>query len=89
MAVGQAPVVKHLQQDVEDVGVRLLDFVEQDQRIGPPPHPLGEVAALLVADIARRSADQAGHRVPLHELRHIDPQQGLLAVEQGGGQGLA
>ena len=30
LAVGQAAVVHHLQQDVEDVGVGLLDLVEQD-----------------------------------------------------------
>ena len=40
LAVGQAPVVEHLQQHVEDVGVRLLDLVEQDDAStaggGPP-----------------------------------------------------
>ena len=29
LTVGQPPVVEHLQQHVEDVGVRLLDLVEQ------------------------------------------------------------
>jgi len=29
LVVGQATVVEHLQQDVEDIGVRLLDLVEQ------------------------------------------------------------
>ena len=32
LAVGQAAVVHHLQQHVEDVGVGLLDLVEQDRR---------------------------------------------------------
>ena len=31
--VGQLAVFKHLQQDVVDVRVRLLDFVEQDDRV--------------------------------------------------------
>ena len=30
VVVGQLAVVHHLQQDVEDVGMRLLDLVEQD-----------------------------------------------------------
>ena len=60
LAVGQPAVVQHLQQDVEDVRVRLLDLVEQDHLVGPAAHRLGQRAALLVADIARRGADQAG-----------------------------
>ena len=31
VVVRQLAVIHHLQQDVEDVGVRLLDLVEQDQ----------------------------------------------------------
>ena len=37
-------------------------------RVRPAPHGLGEVAALLVADVARRRADQARDGVLLHEL---------------------
>ena len=40
LAVGQAPVVEHLEQDVEHVRVGLLDLVEQDDLVraggGPP-----------------------------------------------------
>jgi hypothetical protein len=38
--------------------VRLLDLVEQHHRVGPAPHRLGQLAALVVADVARRRADQ-------------------------------
>ena len=72
LAVGQAAVVEHLQQHVEHVRVRLLDLVEQDHLVGPPPHRLGQRAALLVADIAGRRADQPRDRVLLHVLRHVD-----------------
>ena len=41
-------------------------------RVRLAAHRLGQVAALLVADIARRRADQARHRVLLHELGHVD-----------------
>jgi len=40
LAVGEAAVVEYLQQDVEDVRVRLLDFVEQDHLVGPATHGL-------------------------------------------------
>src|ERR1700721_731804 len=68
-AIGQLPVFKHLQQDVEDVAVRLLDFVEQNDRVRRALHPLGELSALLVAHVARRRTDQLRDRMLLHELR--------------------
>src|SRR5260370_536254 len=58
LAVGQTPIVKHLEQDVEDVAVRLLHLVEQDDLIGPAPHSLRERAALFITDITRRRATE-------------------------------
>ena len=89
LPVGQAAVVEHLQQDVEDVRVRLLDLVEQDHGVRPAAHGLGQVAALLVADVARRRADQPRDRVLLHELGHVDADQRVLGVEQEFGERLA
>ena len=89
LAVGQAAVVQHLQQDVEHVRVRLLDLVEQDQRVRPAAHRLGQVAALLVTDVAGRRADQPGHGVLLHELAHVDAHPRVGRVEQELGQRLA
>src|SRR5947209_12213044 len=67
---------------VEDLGVRLLDLVEKDHRVGAPAHRLRELATLVVADIARRRADQARGRVPLHELRHVELDERVLRVEE-------
>ncbi len=63
LAVGEAPVVEHLEQDVEHVGVRLLDLVEQHDAVGPAAHRLGELAALVVADVARRERRSGGETV--------------------------
>jgi hypothetical protein len=53
LAVGQAAVVEHLQQHVEHVVVRLLDFVEQDHAVRTAANArLGQIAAFLVAHIA-------------------------------------
>ena len=89
LAVGETPVVEHLQQHVEHVRMRLLNLIQQDDRIGPPAHRFGEVAALLVADVAGRRADQARHGVLLHELRHVDADHGVLGVEEELGERLA
>ena len=59
LGVGQPAVVEQLEQDVEHLRVRLLDLVEEDDRVGPAADGLGQLAGLVVADIAWRRADQA------------------------------
>ena len=86
LAVGQAAVVEQLQQDVEHVRVRLLDLVEEEHAVGTAANRLGELAALLVADVSRRRADQPGHGVLLHVFRHVDADHRLLVVEQELGE---
>jgi hypothetical protein len=54
LCVGQPTLVKDLQQRVEDVRVSLFDLVEQHNAERLAAHLLGELAALFVADIARR-----------------------------------
>ena len=88
LGVGDAAVVEDLEQDVEDVVVRLLDLVEEEDGVGLAPHRLGELPALFVADVAGRGADQPRHVVPLHVLAHVDADEVVLAVEERRGQGL-
>ena len=82
LRVGQAAVVEDLEQGVEDVAVRLLDLVEEHDGVRLAPHGLGQLAALLVADVAGRGAHQAADRVPLLVLGHVQPDHVLLGVEQ-------
>ena len=79
LAVGQATVVHHLQEHVEDVGVGLLDLVEQHDRVRAAAHGLGQLAALVVADVAGRRADEARDGVLLHVLGHVDADHRVLA----------
>ena len=88
LAVGQAAVVEHLQQDVEHLRVRLLDLVEQHHDVRPAAHGLGELATLLVADVAGRRADQASDAVLLAVLAHVDAHHRVLVVEQEVGERL-
>ena len=60
----------------------LLHLVEQHQAVRPAPHRLGELASLLVADVARWGADQSGHRVLLGVLAHVDADHRPFVVEQ-------
>ncbi len=89
VAVGQPAVVEHLQQHVEHVAMGFLDFVQQDDAIGAAADGFGQAAPLFVAHVARRSADQPAHGVPLHEFAHVDANHGVFVVEQHLGQRLA
>ena len=53
---------------------------------GPPPDGFGQLAALLVADVAGRRADQARDGVLLLVLGHVDADHRLLVVEQELGE---
>ena len=88
LGVGEVTVLQDLQQGVEDVRVGLLDLVEQDHGEGPAAHLLGELATLVVADVAGRSAEEPRDRVLLGELGHVELDEGVLVVEQELRQGL-
>ena len=88
LVVGQTAVVQDLQQDVEHVGVSLLDFIQQDDGIRLTTHSLGQLAALFIAHISWRRSDESRHRVTLLVLRHVDTHHGVLVVEQELSQSL-
>ncbi len=73
--VGQLAVIHDLQQDVEQVRMRLLDLVEQEHGMRMLVDAVSEQSALVEADIAWRRADQARHGVPLHILAHVEAEQ--------------
>ena len=81
LAVRQASVVEQLQQHVEDLGVRLLDLVEEDDGVRPAAHGLRQLPALLVADVAGRRAQEPGDRMSLLVFRHVEPHHRPLVVE--------
>ena len=60
----------------------LLDFIEQHHLIRPAAHSFSQNAAFIIADIARRRADEPRHCVLLHELAHVDAHQCLIVIEQ-------
>ena len=66
----------------------LLDLIEKHHCIGLSADCLGQLAALIVAHIARRRSDESGYGEFLHILTHIDTDHGILIVKQGFCQGL-
>src|SRR4051794_11054621 len=41
LTIREPPVIEYLKHDIEDVMVRLLDLVEQNHGVRPPPNGLG------------------------------------------------
>ena len=68
VGIGQAAIIHDLQQDVIHVRMRFFDFVEQQHAVGVFVHGVGQQAALVEADIARRGANEAGHGMLFHVL---------------------
>ena len=73
--VGESAFLHDLKQHVEHIGVCLLDLVEQDDRVRLAADLLGELAALLVADVPGGRTDESAHVVLLHVLGHVQVDQ--------------
>ena len=65
-------MIHDLQQQIEDIGMRLLDLIEQQHAVRMFGDRFGEQTALVKAHVARRCADEARDRVPLHVFRHVE-----------------
>ncbi len=80
------PLSKTWKKSSSDVGVGLLDLVEQHDAVGLAADRLGQHAALAVADVAGGRALQRRDRVRLLVLRHVDRDQVALAAVEDVGQ---
>src|SRR5260370_18826923 len=84
--VRQLTVFKHLQQYIKDIRMRLLDFIQQDDRVRRAADAFRQLPAFFVAHVPWRRADQLRDGVLLHELRHVEAYQRLLRTKQKFGQ---
>ena len=62
--------------------MRLFDLVEEDDGVRAAADLLRELAGLVIADVARGRADDAGDRVLFHEFRHIEADERVGRVEE-------
>ena len=88
LRIGQAAFFQNLQQRVEDIRVSLLNLIEEDDREGTTTNLFGELATLVVTDVAGRSTEETRRGVLLRELGHIELDQRVLITEEEFSQGL-
>src|SRR5215467_8748725 len=82
LAVLQRSTVEDLVKQLEYVRMRFLHLVEQQHTVGLAPYGFGQGSALSITDIAGWCASQAGHRVRLLVLRHVDGNDRALTAKQ-------
>ena len=85
--IGDTTIVQYLKQDIEYIRMCLFHLIEENNRVRFSADCLGQLTTLIVADISRRCSDQAGYRMFLHVLTHIDTDHIVLIVEQCLSQG--
>ena len=64
--------------------MRLFYLVKEDDRIRLAAYLLGELACLVIADIARGRTDDPRNGELLHKLGHIEPYKRLWTVKKVG-----
>ena len=82
LTVRHTAVVQHLQENVEDVGMRFFNFIEQNDGVRVAPHGFREVAPFFVADVSRRRTDQTRNGVLFHEFTHINTDHGFIRIKE-------
>ena len=88
LAVRQTSIVKHLQQRIEHVRMRLLDFIEQNHAVRMRTHSFGQLAAFFVPHVSRRSTDQTAYAMLFHIFAHVDTDKRVFAIEKFHSQSL-
>ena len=82
LAIGEPAIIQNLQEHVEHIPMCLLNLIQQDDAVRTAAHRLGQLAALIVAHIARRRTNQPCHRVLLHVLAHVDADHAALIIKE-------
>ena len=77
VCIGDAAIIQNLEQDIQDIRVRLFDLVEQDDRVRTAANLFGQLTGLIIANVSRRRTDQAGNRVFLHVFGHVKANERL------------
>ena len=89
LRIGQPSIFEKLKQQVENIGMRLFDFVKEHDRIRPSADALGKLPSVVVADISGRRSNQFGNCLLFHIFGHIQPDHRIDRAEQNDGESAA
>ena len=84
LAVREPTVVEHLEEELVELARRLLDLVDEHDRVRLAADVLRELATLVVTDVARRRTNETSDRVLLRVFGAVDTDHGFGRVEEQG-----
>ena len=82
LTIGELAFIKHLQQNVEDIGMGFFNLIEQYHLIWPAAHRFGQAAAFFISNIARGRTNQPRYGMSFHIFGHINPQHRAFVIKQ-------
>ena len=88
LAVRQLTIIQDLQENIENIWMRLFYLVKEQDRIRSVAHLLRQLPSLFIAYIAWRRSVEAASREFLHVLTHIKADECRLIIKETFGQGL-
>ncbi len=88
LRIAQVTFFHNLQQHVVNFGMRLFDFIKNDDRVWAAAQGFGQLPRILVANVSRRRAHQTGGGVTFHKLGHIQLNGGFFTAKHELGEGL-
>src|ERR1044072_8258663 len=71
IVIRQGCMIHHLQQDVEEIGVRLLNLVQHQHGVRSLVHGISQQTALVEPDIPRGRSDEARDSMAFRILAHV------------------
>src|SRR5947209_2886584 len=88
LTIGQTTIIHNLQQSVEDLWMRLLNLVQQNDAVWASAHLFGQLTTFVVTDISWRATEQTSNGMRLHVLRHVKTDQVIFTTKEFSRQGL-
>ena len=80
--VCQPSIIQHLQENVPDIRMCFLDFIQQHNTVWFSPDRLCQLTALIISDIAWRSTHQPGYGMFFLVLTHVYAGHHALIIKQ-------
>lgn len=88
LAVRQLTIIQDLQENIENIWVRLFHLVKEQDRIRSVAYLLRQLPSFFIAYIAWRRSIEAASREFLHVLTHIKADESRFVIKETFSQGL-
>ena len=88
LAVRQLTIIQDLQENIENIWMRLFNLVKEQDRIRSVADLFRQLSSFFIAYIAWRRSIEATSREFLHVLTHIKADECRFVIKETFGQGL-